>query len=153
LEQQTDLLNELSIEETLIPVSKLLRFFNLIIDLAVVYLLCIVAGFVLAIFGESLYAFRTKNPNGFEYFIFCTPFVIFILYYFLMEAFAGGRTIGKMITGSKTVDIYGMPIPMKTAFLRSLIRLIPIEPFSAFGILPWHDLWTYSMVIKRSGKQ
>ena len=107
----------------------------------------------MAIFGESVNGFMINHPAAFEYFLFVVPLAIFILYYVLMEAFAGGRTIGKMITGCKTVDIDGMPISMKTAFLRSLIRLIPIEPFSAFSILPWHDLWTYSMVVKKYPKQ
>ena len=107
------------------PVSKLIRFFNLIIDLAIIYLLCIVAGLILAIFGDSVNGFMINHPAGFEYILFVAPLVIFVLYYFLMEAFAGGRTIGKMITGSRTVDVDGMPIFNEDCFLKIASTLNP----------------------------
>jgi hypothetical protein len=51
-----------------------------------------------------------------------------------------------MITGTKAVNHDGSNISAKTAFLRTLCRLVPFEPFSAFGI-PWHDSWTHTHVI------
>jgi hypothetical protein len=35
----------------------------------------------------------------------------------------------------------------KTVLLRTLCRIVPFEPFSAFGGHPWHDKWTRTYVI------
>lgn len=70
-----------------------------------------------------------------------------IVYYTVMEGSTQGRTLGKFITGTKAVSIDGTAITWKDAFLRSLSRIVPFEPFSGFGT-PWHDTWTNTQVIK-----
>lgn len=66
-----------------------------------------------------------------------------------MEGFTG-KTIGKLLTGTKVVDSTGGPASIKTAFLRSLCRYIPFEPFSFLSsdARGWHDSITKTWVIK-----
>ena len=71
----------------------------------------------------------------------------YILYYTLCEKLFQGRTLGKLITGTKAVRIDGSPLTFKDALLRSLSRMVPFEVFSGFGT-PWHDSWTNTTVIK-----
>jgi uncharacterized RDD family membrane protein YckC len=50
-----------------------------------------------------------------------------------MELAFKGRTIGKLITGTKAVNEDGTEMSPKTIVIRSLIRMIPFELFSALG--------------------
>jgi uncharacterized RDD family membrane protein YckC len=75
-------------------------------------------------------------------------FVLFILYYGLLEGISKGKTLGKLITGTRAVREDGTPISFGDAFKRTLCRIIPFEPFSAFGYKPWHDSITNTIVIK-----
>lgn len=74
----------------------------------------------------------------------------FFLYYFLLEAFNKGRTIGKMITGTQAVEKDGMAVNMQSAMLRSIIRFIPFEALSGLGKDCWHDKWTNTVVVQKN---
>ena len=74
-------------------------------------------------------------------------FVTLFLLYFIEEGFLKGKTIGKMVTGTRAVNDDGTMITPQTAALRSIIRFVPFEPFSAFGTQPWHDRWANTIVI------
>ena len=65
------------------------------------------------------------------------------------EALTGGRSLGKLITGTRAVNADGSAISMQTAFWRGLCRAVPFEAFSALGSpsYPWHDKWTNTYVI------
>ena len=75
------------------------------------------------------------------------------LYMSITEALLRGKSIGKLITGTRAVSYAGHPINSQTAFLRGLLRLIPLEPLSAIPILfgltafPLHDLLSKTHVI------
>jgi uncharacterized RDD family membrane protein YckC len=73
--------------------------------------------------------------------------MIFVVLYFLCELGLKGRTIGKFVTGTKAVNIDGSEMDPKTVLIRSLCRIVPFEPFSAFGGHPWHDTWSKTCVI------
>ena len=75
--------------------------------------------------------------------------LIWMLYYFAMESLTGGRTIGKYLMGTRTVNQDGTRISTKTALVRTLIRFIPFEAFTALGTpaYPWHDRWTKTYVV------
>ncbi len=82
--------------------------------------------------------------------------LLFLIYYINLEAFWGGRTIGKLITGTKVVNINGNKINFFQAVGRSIIRLIPIDPIS---YLHWngklngmHDRLTRTVVISMRNK-
>ena len=75
--------------------------------------------------------------------------VAFVVFFTACEGFSKGKTLGKWITGTRVVTADGRTITLKIAFLRSLSRLVPFEPFSAIGTPshPWHDRWTRTLVI------
>ena len=72
----------------------------------------------------------------------------YIIYYTLCEKLFRGQTIGKLITGTRAIRTDGSDLTLRNAFLRTLSRLVPFEPFSTFGGRPWHDTWTDTMVVK-----
>ena len=74
-------------------------------------------------------------------------FFFYGLLYFLMELVFKGRTIGKFITGTKAVNEDGTEMKPRAILIRSLIRMIPFEAFSAFNLRPWHDKWSKTCVI------
>jgi len=68
---------------------------------------------------------------------------------FLMEGLSKGRSLGKVITRTVAVNKDLSRIGWKQAFMRSLCRLIPIEPLSGLGGFPWHDEFTKTIVIRK----
>lgn len=81
-----------------------------------------------------------------------SPFVLYLIYTWFMESFAGGRTFGKMLTGHIVIDVKGgAPSPGQVA-LRTLLRLIPIDPLSVWfdsnGVM-WHDRWSRTRVVPK----
>ena len=80
--------------------------------------------------------------------------VLYSFYMGIIEAVFKGKSLGKLITGTRAVYRNGQPVSAKTAFYRGLIRVVPFCPFSGLGIPchPWQDRWTQTIVIdeKRS---
>ena len=72
----------------------------------------------------------------------------YLIYYTFCEKVFRGYTLGKLITGTRAVREDGGELTLRDAFLRTLSRIVPFEPFSAFNRKPWHDSWTKTMVIK-----
>jgi len=72
----------------------------------------------------------------------------YIVYYTLCEKLFKGHTLGKLITGTRAIRQDGQELTFKDALLRSLSRCVPLEPFSGFATLTWHDSWTDTMVVK-----
>lgn len=147
MEDQKDYL--LSIEDELLrPAPVGLRLANCIIDFIVYYVLSILISFLLIPITPWMVSFALSHQFGYELFFLGIALLIYWLYYFLMESCSKGKTVGKLITGTKAVNIDGQPITWKTAALRSLARFVPFEPLSVFGGFPWHDSWPYTMVVK-----
>lgn len=132
----TDLLNDLSINLERASPGK--RFLNYLVDVIVYYVAMFVVGMIIGLGGG-----RGASGTGMIYLI---AIIIFFGLYFVEEAFMKGKTIGKLLTGTRAVTLDGEPITPKMAALRTIIRLVPFEPFSAFGI-PWHDNWSQTIVI------
>lgn len=145
--EQTNLLTEF--EVNLVQVTSGKRFANYIIDLIIFYLFMIALGIVLAFISPALLDFVSSDTPGAE---IIDRLISLILYGFFMgfyEYFTKGRTIGKIITGTKAVQTDGSNLSFDKAMLRGLCRAIPFEPFSAFGYpsYPWHDKWTNTFVV------
>jgi len=137
------------------PASKGLRFANYILDVLVFYALIFVFGLIYGIMlvsrGEQIEDSALVQETGNAVLIqYLFAIVIVVGYYTILEGATKGRTIGKFITGTQAVREDGSNISWKDAFIRSLCRLVPFEPFSTFGVLPWHDSWSKTIVIKKS---
>ena len=60
------------------------------------------------------------------------------------------KTPGKFITGCNVIDEYAKTPDFKYVLLRSLVRIVPFEPFSCFGdkhSYGWHDKWSRTWVV------
>ncbi len=140
-------------EYHLVQASTGKRFANYIIDIVFFYFLVFLGSIVYVLLNpSSVYAPVEDNP---EYNLMETLVIIFalILYYFAVETIFKGKTLGKLITGTRAVNEDGSNISPRAAFLRSLCRVVPFEAFSALGTpsYPWHDKWAKSYVIDEKG--
>jgi uncharacterized RDD family membrane protein YckC len=141
--EQESLLTGIEFNPVIASVGK--RFLNYLIDLIVFYVIMFVLGILLV---RQIYEWRLESGEAAATLkLQLVAIFILLLYYFLCEAFSGGRTIGKFVTGTKVVNEDGTDITMNTALLRTLCRLVPFEPLSTFGGRPWHDKWTRTYVI------
>ncbi len=72
-----------------------------------------------------------------------------LLYYVIFES-TSGRTLGKLIVGTRVVAEDGTRPSLKKILGRTLIRFIPFEPFSFFGSSDsgWHDRWSGTRVVR-----
>ena len=142
----------MSLEEQLIlnATSKGKRLLTVLIDLVFFYILSFIIGIVFAVIS-SVFA-----PGIFEEFvrkntilINVISYSIYVLYYIFSE-YLTGKTMGKLIVGSKVVDVNGNKPSFKMALVRTLCRFIPFDAFSyLFGDddRGWHDKIAKSYVI------
>lgn len=76
-------------------------------------------------------------------------YLVIFIYYFGME-FIWGLTIGKLVTRTKLISITSDNISFLQVLVRTLSRLIPLEPlsilFSKTG-RTWHDILSKTMVV------
>jgi uncharacterized RDD family membrane protein YckC len=137
----------------LIKVSGGIRFANYLIDLVVLYLLLIFSSIMVAIlmglFAPEEFQAIDEESSSFTLGSYVIWFALRIAYYTFMES-VFGRTIGKLITGTKVVTRDGRTPATQKIFLRTLSRLVPFEPFTFLGdeARGWHDQWTDTWVVK-----
>lgn len=132
------------------------RFLNFLIDRVVMVGFFFVLGVVLVILDEKGIAGGVSE--NFEHIDGVADILLScigtILYYTFFESVCG-RSVGKMITGTKVVTVSGAPLTFGSALLRSLSRLVPFEAFSFLGSgvdTGWHDKWTDTRVIDLRAK-
>jgi uncharacterized RDD family membrane protein YckC len=77
------------------------------------------------------------------------PAILYAVYISLLESVMKGKSFGKMVTGTRAVQISGAPITSGIAWQRGFSRIVPFEVFSALGseTNPWHDRWTDTYVV------
>jgi len=131
------------------------RFLNFITDnilmrLTLTYASGYVVGRVLQVIApEFLYKLIDDDSKVRLYTLsYMIIIVNYLVYYTLCEKLLRGQTLGKLITGTKSLRTDGEELTFKDALLRSLCRLVPFEVFSGFGV-PWHDSWTKTIVVKK----
>jgi uncharacterized RDD family membrane protein YckC len=116
-----------------------LRFVHLIVDY-----------FILVILTYLIAAIPAIN-NTFLSLLNLITFLIYPLFYAIME-FKFQQTPGKMITNYVVIDKFANNPDFKTCLLRTLIRFVPLEPFSCLGSPSrgWHDKWTDTYVVHKN---
>ena len=133
------------------PAGTGVRFANYLIDLIGFYVLMFVIGLVIGLMRMQNDTFSEDDTlSGSQFGDFLVTYAFYLLYYTLFEGATKGRSLGKLITGTVAVQDDGNPVTWKKALVRSLSRLVPFEPFSAFGGTPWHDEWTNTRVVKKN---
>ncbi len=139
----------LALETHLVQASHGKRFANYIVDVIVFLIFSFILSFVYySIFPGSLDLAESNNPvdNLLDNILWA---VIMAIFFGLSETLLKGRTVGKYLTGTKTVNLDGTPISAGTAFARGFFRIVPFEALSALGspCFPWHDKWSNTYVI------
>lgn len=76
--------------------------------------------------------------------------VLFPAYYIFCEHYFQ-QTVGKMVTGSVVINEYADRPSISTCVLRTLIRVVPFEPYSCASSPSrgWHDEWTHTWVVSK----
>lgn len=149
MEVQQDLLADIEQEVYLDYATPGQRFANGLIDMAVFYVFLLLIGGLMGFLFPEMFINRVDDSLfGNKALDYLFTYSIYILIYTLIEGLSKGKTLGKLITGTKAVYEDGTPINFATAFTRSLSRVVPFEAFSAFATIPWHDKWTGTRVIK-----
>lgn len=144
----TDLSDYQSVVNEVVPVSKGLRFANYLIDTFVCLILYFIAIFILIVACETIYGPDSSDSID-ELWLNVFGILVIVVYYIVMEG-AFGQTVGKLLTGTKVVDAQGNRAKLGAVTIRSLMRMVPLEPFSFLGNSPlgWHDDVSKTLVVK-----
>lgn len=148
----SEYLQEEEVIEDVIPVDKGIRFANFLIDLiffyAIIFIGSITVGIVAAIFGYGSIFDGLENVNP-----LLDRLVTILLYGCFMtiqEAISGGRSLGKLITGTRVITTDGYKPNFSTLLTRNLSRAVPFDNLSFLGGgTGWHDRWSDTTVIKK----
>ncbi|MEQ1800120.1 MAG: RDD family protein [Lacibacter sp.] len=143
----TDLLTDMQYQ--IVQASTGKRFANFLID-RVLFLLVFVGGtYALALSNPEAFSWIDDSSIGFNIIDRLITLILYGLFMFACEALFRGKSLGKLITGTRAVNQDGTPITIQTALMRGLSRMVPFEAFSALGTpsFPWHDKWTDTYVI------
>ncbi|RFM29753.1 RDD family protein [Deminuibacter soli] len=160
MEEQVHILEEVEQEVYLESASVGQRFGNLMIDIIGSYIFSllvsiivgVIIGLVLLGSGTNTSSFFSELGGGnSQLLLFFSAIIVDIIYYSIFEYATKGRTLGKLITGTRAVNEDGSRISFKKALARSAARFVPFEPLSIFfsdgG--PWHDKWTNTKVVRK----
>lgn len=125
------------------------RLANYLIDMVAFYLVAIAVVIFMAVSSPTdIEGFVNDSPGAqlIDRLLFILGYALFMS---IIEALSKGKSLGKLITGTRAVNLDGSSISMGTAFGRGFSRAVPFCAFSAFGspCNPWQDRWTDTMVI------
>jgi uncharacterized RDD family membrane protein YckC len=126
------------------------RFVNYLIDVVVFYLLAMGVGVIIALVSPSTIMEMSDDTSPFGSITDrIISLVLYGVYMGIVESIFKGKSLGKLITGTRAVNMDGSPISAGTAFSRGFSRAVPFCAFSAFGSPsnPWQDKWTDTLVI------
>lgn len=128
--------------------SKGKRFLNLILDQFAVVAVSAGFGIVLVLLEEMNLIHgvveKLDNISTAQDMVFST--LLTVCYYMCMESLFG-RSVGKLITGTKVLGTNGLKPSFGAILGRSWARMVPFEPFSFFGEHGWHDSWSGTQVV------
>lgn len=122
------------------------RLANYLIDLVAFYCVLFFVGMVVEIiFPGSVSQLENIDPILDR----LVTLVVYGFVMFLIEAAFQGKSLGKLITGTKAVSSNGATLTFGQFILRNFIRAVPFNALSALGSpsKPWHDSWSHSIVI------
>ncbi|HEX7757698.1 MAG TPA: RDD family protein [Niabella sp.] len=131
------------------------RLANFLIDLVVFYCLFFVLGIIIALMAPAFIDTLANGDQGLSLLDRLCSLVLYALYMGIIESALKGRSIGKLVTKTRAVNLDGSIISPKTAFLRGFCRAVPFCAFSALGTPcdPWQDRWTRTIVIDEKQRE
>ena len=125
------------------------RFLNYLIDVLFFYLLFFVFGIMIALISPGSVDRLADESSGFGLIDRVVTLIVYAIYMSLVETIFKGKSLGKLITQTRALNLDGTRISPKTAFARGFSRAVPFCVFSALGTPcdPWQDRWTDTMVV------
>lgn len=141
-----DLLQDIEQDYQYEEASTGIRFANYIVDLISFYIVFIgaFAVIILVTRDETILNWIDGLPMLVDRLI---GLLIYGIYMSLVEGFTKGRSLGKLITGTRAVRWDNQSFGWNDALGRGFSRVVPFEPFSALWGNPWHDKWTDTRVV------
>ena len=118
------------------------RFANMVIDSIAQYTVVFAVAVVTAVVAPDLAGVVVQHSVLFS-------LAIMLCYYVGCEMLFG-RTVGKLVTGTKVVTDTGEAPRFMQLVGRTLARMVPFEPFSFLSDPPigWHDGWSNTRVVR-----
>lgn len=130
------------------------RLVNFLVDSFIFYIVMMLLQFFVILpltVGSLPDFFRMSMPLGLPS-LYVSLVMLFwacmyVLYYTVQETFLDGQTLGKRLTGTEVVSIRGANLTFNKALLRSICRLIPVDPIIALTGRPLHDRLSGTTVV------
>jgi uncharacterized RDD family membrane protein YckC len=120
--------------------SKGQRFTTAFIDQVIVRLLTV----------ASVVALPSPEQGGSSVvYLYVAALILMNIGYFVVLEAATGKTFGKMIVGTRVIDLEGKTPALGPILIRTLCRYIPFEPISFFlADRGWHDSLSKTRVVR-----
>ena len=133
--------------------DKIYRFINYIIDFgfAVIIIWTIVFIFVMGqyfITGKDIDETIDEIANMNPLIDRIGTLLVYGLLMFLIEKFSNGRSLGKLITGTKVVKSDGSELTTDDLLKRNFTRAVPFDQLTFLGNSGWHDNWSNTRVVR-----
>ncbi|MEE1946609.1 RDD family protein [Pedobacter sp. KR3-3] len=121
------------------------RLANYLIDVVAFYIILIFVAIVLELLFPNSVSGLETNP--------IVDRLITLFFYglvmFLIEMCFQGKSLGKLITGTRAMTLSGETLSFEKALIRNFVRAVPFNALSALGTpcSPWHDNWSDTIVV------
>lgn len=124
------------------------RFLNYIIDFIAICILVIIGIILIGFFFSFIIDFNEIEESVLNIVSFVLFIFIYLMYFIILESISQ-KTIGKILTKSKVVNIYGGKPSLNEIILRSFSRLIPADNLSfLIKNSGFHDKISKTLVVK-----
>lgn len=127
--------------------SQGIRFLNYLIDLALFYILIMAFFFIWALISSNPDDLIDDLENANPFLDQIITMICYALYMMITEIILKGRSLGKLITGTRVVTIDGNQPTTNDLFTRNISRAVPFDQLSFLGNNGWHDKWSDTRVI------
>lgn len=121
------------------------RMANYLIDLIAFYIILFFVAMAIEFFFPDSITEMEINPF--------VDRLISIFFYglvmFVIETCFQGKSLGKLITGTRAVMVNGETLSFEKALIRNFVRAVPFNAISGLGTpcSPWHDNWSDTIVV------
>ena len=133
--------------------EKIYRLINYIIDL--VFCAFMMWFFFLGFLLYQYFVLGTTIEESYDQANINNPLIerilILLLYgllMFVLEAATKGRSLGKLITGTKVIKTDGSELSITDLLKRNFIRAVPFDQLSFVGNKGWHDHFSDTAVVR-----
>lgn len=125
------------------------RLANYLVDVFFFYVILVVLGALIGAFAPEWIDYLDSTDPIYNLVGRILSLVLYALYMGAIEAMLDGKSIGKLLTKTRAIQLNGDNITPGLAFARGVYRAVPFAAFSALGSPsnPWQDRWTDTMVI------